>query len=133
MTHRAKTMRSTTISADLDLSRQISVSSSSVETTAIEKLTEVMNEFMKASTSRCVNMTAKGGVIPVFDPENREQDIESWCRKVDELREIFKWSEDAASRPKITQYRPTFTISSRRRCKGASLLTPKTCRRRVPR
>lgn len=81
--------------ADIEISRQPSVSSGSVETGAIEKLTEVMAEFLKASTSKGVTVTAKGDVIPVFDPENREQDIESWCRKVDELRGIFNWSEDA--------------------------------------
>lgn len=94
-TRRAKMRSDAPISTDLELSRQASVSSGSAETGAIEKLTEVMTEFMKASTSRGASMTARGEVIPVFDPENREQDIESWCRKVDELREIFKWSEDA--------------------------------------
>ncbi|KAJ8916452.1 hypothetical protein NQ315_014669 [Exocentrus adspersus] len=32
-------------------------------------------------------------VISVFNPEDPNQNIESWCRKVDEVRVMFGWSE----------------------------------------
>ncbi|KAJ8943142.1 hypothetical protein NQ318_022883 [Aromia moschata] len=32
---------------------------------------------------------------PEFNPEAKGQTVETWCRKVDELRAVYKWSEEA--------------------------------------
>lgn len=61
----------------------------------ISKLTEVMSELLKTTTSRRDGITVRGDVVPVFNPEDQEQDIESWCQKVEELRVVFDWSEEA--------------------------------------
>lgn len=36
-----------------------------------------------------------GEAIPVFNSEMTNKDIHAWYTKIDELRQIFKWSEDA--------------------------------------
>lgn len=35
----------------------------------------------------------RGDVVPAFDPSDVNQRVEDWCRKVDEIRAMFRWSE----------------------------------------
>lgn len=37
----------------------------------------------------------RGNTVPEFDPEDRRLNIEQWCAKIDELREVFEWTEEA--------------------------------------
>ncbi len=37
----------------------------------------------------------KGDTIPEFDPEDQTTDVLIWCKKVDEMRSVFGWSEGA--------------------------------------
>ncbi|KAK4872980.1 hypothetical protein RN001_015009 [Aquatica leii] len=68
---------------------------SSEQTDALTRLTEVMSDILKNSGSRRESNTVRGDVIPIFDPEDRNQEITAWCQKVDELKLIFGWSEEA--------------------------------------
>lgn len=62
---------------------------------SIDRLADIMASFIKATEKKSAGGTTKGDVVPSFDPESLEQSAESWCKKVDELREVFGWSEDA--------------------------------------
>ncbi|KAJ3667042.1 hypothetical protein Zmor_002452 [Zophobas morio] len=64
-------------------------------TSSIDRLTEVMTTFIQQAGNRRPSYLTKGEVVPYFNPDDREQNAESWCNKVDELSEIFKWPEDA--------------------------------------
>lgn len=50
-----------------------------------------------AERERSSSSTVRGDVVPVFNPEDRIQTVSTWCQKVDELREIYKWSEEATT------------------------------------
>lgn len=76
-------------------SRVCRSNSASSNDTAIERLTEVMASFIKSTDSRPKSVISKGEVVPIFDPEDRDQTSVNWCNKVDELREVFNWSEEA--------------------------------------
>lgn len=70
-------------------------SSSSSATQSIERLTEIMADFIKSTDNRSKGLMTKGEVVPSFDPDDKEHHSLSWCNKVDELREVFGWSEEA--------------------------------------
>lgn len=61
---------------------------------SIERLTTVMAALIEQRERSSVP-TVKGDVIPDFNPDNKNQTILQWCQKVDELREIYKWNEEA--------------------------------------
>lgn len=62
---------------------------------SIDRLADIMASFIENTNVRSRMDTAKGDVVPEFNPEDREQSSERWLRKVDELRLIFQWSEEA--------------------------------------
>lgn len=71
-------------------------SSSRTSDDSIDKFTAVMTELLKRSSEQGpVSSTVRGDVVPTFDPENRNLTVTSWCQKLDELREIYNWSEEA--------------------------------------
>lgn len=64
---------------------------------SIDRLTAVLSTFLESNVQRerTSAPVAQGGLIPIFDPEKREQTVVEWCQKVDELRSVFNWSEEA--------------------------------------
>lgn len=76
--------------------RQPSHSRSPRHSKSLDNLTKVLTTFLaQTSQQSSTNFACKGEVVPVFDPEAKEQTVQAWCRKVDELKEVFKWTEDA--------------------------------------
>lgn len=59
------------------------------------RFTEVIAELLKTTSRKPEATTVRGDVIPIFNPEDKSQEIEAWCSKVDELREVFGWTEEA--------------------------------------
>lgn len=72
--------------------RRASTSSSSVE-----QLANVMRDvFASLENNRpSTSSISRGDAIPYFDPEDSFQEINIWCNKIEELRDVFHWSEDA--------------------------------------
>ncbi|CAH1993892.1 unnamed protein product [Acanthoscelides obtectus] len=70
-----------------------SISTQNNEAGMLDKLSSVMANLVKVATKP--TMSAKGDVIPPFNPEDRDQSSEKWCHKIDELRDIYGWSEEA--------------------------------------
>lgn len=67
---------------------------------SIERLANLMATYFEKSLNVPVpqnfgNFTPKGDALPEFDPKDKNQEAELWCNKVDELREVYKWSEQA--------------------------------------
>lgn len=62
----------------------------------ITRLTEVMATAFKNFTPAVPGPSrmVRGDVLSAFNPEDINQNIEDWCRKVDEIRRMFGWSED---------------------------------------
>lgn len=69
--------------------------SSASGTDSVERLAGIMETLLQTSNVTAKVGMAKGDVVPAFNPEDREQSSERWLNKVDELREIFHWSEEA--------------------------------------
>lgn len=72
-------------------------SSSRTSGDSIDRLTAAITVLIE-SNSRRENVRApamQGDIVPVFDPNDKSQTISDWCRKIDELKEVFKWSEEA--------------------------------------
>lgn len=67
--------------------------STSTQPGCTDQLTQFMKELIQTLQPR-ESTGFKGNAVPAFDPENESQDIVSWCRTIDELRDIFKWSEE---------------------------------------
>jgi len=63
--------------------------------TSIERLTSLMATFVESTLNRppqTFTFTPKGDAVPIFDPKDRNQQSELWVKKVEELREVYKWS-----------------------------------------
>lgn len=58
----------------------------------IERLADMLSVLAKTASGE-PSRTARGEMIPLFNPEDRGQSAEMWCSKVDEVKEIFRWSE----------------------------------------
>lgn len=72
-----------------------STSSNANANDPIERLADIMSTMLQ-TRERPTNLgLAKGDVVPVFNPEDREQSSELWLNKIEELREIFQWTEEA--------------------------------------
>lgn len=74
--------------------RQRRNSTSSAESSAFEKMTEIMSKLVETTQNRSRGEVTKGEVVPFFDPEDKQQSAEAWCAKVDELAQVFHWNED---------------------------------------
>lgn len=61
---------------------------------SIDQLTETMTTFLSSMNQSRPSTSFSGNAVPNFNPEDRNQSIEVWCNKIDEMRQVFKWSED---------------------------------------
>lgn len=63
---------------------------------SIDRLTAVMTNSLERDVERerPSSFIVRGDVIPEFNPENKNLMVTAWCNKVDELRDIYKWSEE---------------------------------------
>lgn len=64
-------------------------------TQSIDKFTEAITTLLERSNSRSSGPSFRGDAVPYFDPEDKNQSAEKWLRKVDELGNIFGWSDEA--------------------------------------
>lgn len=64
---------------------------------------DVVNRLADALSSALRNMPStsagrspmiRGDVVPPFNPDDVNQDIDAWCVKIDEIKNMFGWSED---------------------------------------
>ncbi|KAJ8912010.1 hypothetical protein NQ315_003547 [Exocentrus adspersus] len=76
-------------------SKQTRKDNPSSATEAVEHFAKVMAGFFKDFENGPSRKTADGKVVPDFNPEDNEQNSITWCAKVDELREVFGWGEEA--------------------------------------
>lgn len=53
-----------------------------------------MSLALRSVASTRDSRMVRGDVVPIFDPNDVNQNIEDWCTKVDEIREMFHWSDD---------------------------------------
>lgn len=72
-------------------------SSSRTRDEALDQFTALMTAFLQRTAVRDQPSTSTMGsdAIPDFNPEDKGLTAASWCKKIDELRDIFKWSEEA--------------------------------------
>lgn len=62
---------------------------------SVLRLAEAMSSALRGiSSTHTLPRVVKGNVIPVFNPEDKNQNIEDWCAKVDEIRQMFHWSDE---------------------------------------
>lgn len=65
---------------------------------SIDKLSDAMTRILQNSVQvQSPFSQIQGDAIPLFDPADYNQNIETWVRRVDELRELFHWTEDATT------------------------------------
>lgn len=69
-------------------------------TTDTQSAAESLNQFTQAITALVRNTAAgvnnvgiNGDCVPYFNPQGVNQSAIAWCRKVDELRGVFNWTE----------------------------------------
>lgn len=84
----------------MEISRTSDISSSSLTDESIRsddtisKLADAMAHALKNVSLPGPSRMIRGEVVPIFDPTDINQNVEDWCNKVDEIREIFHWSDD---------------------------------------
>lgn len=100
MAGKGQKRRRVSVELSQDLVQESAGNSSNGSTTSgtnsndsVERLANLMASFIQNTNSASVG-SARADVVPEFDPENREQSSETWITKVDELRQIFNWSEN---------------------------------------
>lgn len=62
---------------------------------SFDTFTEAITALVGTANATRQGPSFKSDLTPIFNPEDRNQSAENWCRKVDELRMIFDWSEEA--------------------------------------
>ncbi|KAJ8978124.1 hypothetical protein NQ317_014179 [Molorchus minor] len=75
-------------------------SRSSESPNAVDQLANVMRDVFSSMAGNLRPSTStgfKGEAVPCFDPEDSKQDVVVWCNKIDELREVFHWSEETTT------------------------------------
>ncbi|XP_045493279.1 uncharacterized protein LOC123704765 [Colias croceus] len=65
-----------------------------VESIVTKKLNDLASEKMTKSKNSEVNADR---LIPDFDPENKDMNVTSWIKKIEQLGEIYKWSDEVKS------------------------------------
>lgn len=75
-------------------SRQRRNSTSSAESSAFKKMTEIMSNLLQSTQNRSGGEITKGEVVPFFDPEDKQLNAKAWCAKVDKLAQVFHWNKD---------------------------------------
>lgn len=83
-------------SSERSPSRQRSRSSAETDN-SVDRFTEALNNFVQLNIrqNNSSASTVRGDVVPEFNPEYKGQTAVAWCQKVDELQEIYSWSEEA--------------------------------------
>lgn len=71
----------------------------------IDRLTRVMTTFISQSNERPSTSAPRIDAIPYFDPSNSNQTAENWCRKIEELKDMPKWSEDVTTQIALSKLR----------------------------
>lgn len=71
--------------------RKKSESNSTIE--SINQFTQAITALVENTTSRSNHVPMKGDAVPYFNPDDLNQTSETWCKKIDELRGIFNWTE----------------------------------------
>lgn len=61
---------------------------------SIDRLTDVVANLLR-NLPNAGRSSVRPEAIPYFDPDEQNQDISVWCNKIDEMREIFGWTEEA--------------------------------------
>lgn len=62
---------------------------------SLNKLTDAVTTLLEKSVPRQNGTGFTCEAVPSFDPEERNQSSFVWCKKVDELKVIFNWTEEA--------------------------------------
>lgn len=73
-------------------SPDLSTSSDDVVNRLADALSSALRNLPSTSTGR--SSMIRGDVVPPFNPDDVNQDIDAWCVKVDEIKNMFGWSED---------------------------------------
>lgn len=73
----------------------------------MEKLTVVMASILQnmATNQGGQPQPERGEAVPIFNPEDVRQTSEAWCKKVDELRQIYRWNEETTIYQAMTKLR----------------------------
>ena len=62
--------------------------SSQTPNDALDRLTNMMANFIEAQGVAAKRPVRNYESVPAFDPENKDQSIDKWCSKVDELSKM---------------------------------------------
>lgn len=71
-------------------------SSRSQTSESLEKFTDAIKSLLdRSNTVASHSVPFNGENISRFDPEDRNQSVATWCRKIDELKSVYNWTEEA--------------------------------------
>lgn len=60
---------------------------------SLSRFTKVVTTLLERTAARPNGMGLRYDSIPSFDPEDKNQSAELWCKKVEDLKRIYNWSE----------------------------------------
>lgn len=84
----------------------------------MERFTQAITRLWENSVSRQPLQSFRGETVPVFDPEDRNQTAEKWCKKIDELQQLYQWNEESTiyfALPKLKGFAETWKTTARER------------------
>ncbi|CAH0546779.1 unnamed protein product [Brassicogethes aeneus] len=61
----------------------------------LRQFTDVMANFLETSHHRPSNASIGSEALPDFDPSKPDFSSEKWCKKVDECKAVFHWTEES--------------------------------------
>lgn len=64
-------------------------------TQALDRFTAAIATLVQQGNGCQQPASFRGDAISFFDPEDKNQTAENWCKKIDEMRSLYNWSEQS--------------------------------------
>lgn len=61
----------------------------------VKNLIKVVELQATVDRSKARALAPRDNVVPIFDPEDRNQNIEQWCQRIDELKHLYNWNDES--------------------------------------
>ncbi|KAJ8982553.1 hypothetical protein NQ317_005556 [Molorchus minor] len=83
---------STSGTTPLSLVPSTSTNESSELAGVVKNLVKIMELQTERPSQKLLGL--RDSVVPKFNPEDRRHSIDKWCQRIDELKNIYKWSDE---------------------------------------
>lgn len=67
------------------------------ETEALDRVVKLMIKIVEQQTESKPTTIIGGNDVPEFDPECKTTSIDDWCKRVDQMKSLYKWTHETTT------------------------------------